>query len=377
MSQLNPVANPVLRRELVERWRGRRATWVITAYVLILSGVTLLLYWIGREFIEQQARWGGGAAFASGPTMGRFLFENLLALVMLLVLFIGPGYAAAQISGERERRTLALLQITLVRPAQMAAGKLGASLAWLLLLVVAALPFAATAFFLGGITVGDLLRGLVMVIGVAVSVAAMGLGISAVTRRTTASVVLTYALVLVLLLGTLFSALVEAAVQRFDVGAGWRPISLYANPYYGLADAVRASNFVGDQLPSVLTPFGAALPERNVMFGGAVDVAVAEEVVIGGDAGLRPLGAPQVEPLGGRVERTAVWLRVLGVYLTLGAGGFLLAASRLRVGHGPKRKDKGRGDEERVVTAGAVPPPGSAPPPPTSDPTSGPPPPGS
>lgn len=369
MSPLHLTANPVLRRELIERWRGRRATWVITAYVLLLSGVTLLLYWVGREFIEQQARWGGGAAFASGPTMGRFLFENLLALVLLLVLFIGPGYAASQISGERERRTLALLQITLVRPVQMAAGKLGASLAWLLLLIVAALPFAATAFFLGGITVGDLARGLVMVVGVAVSVAAMGLGISAVTRRTTASVVLTYALVLVLLLGTLFSSLVEAAVQRFDVGGGWRPVSLYANPYYGLADAVRAANFVGDQLPSVLTPFGAALPQQDVVFMGAEDVGFERGVAVGGGVGLQPMPAPIMEPREADVARTAVWLRVLAVYLTLGAGGFLLAASRLRVGHGPKRKDKRGGDEERVVTAGAAPPPMSnptsvAPPPP-------------
>ncbi len=267
--------NPVLRRELTERWRGRRATLVITAYVLLLTGVTLLFYWAGRALIIEQARWGGAAAFASGPTMGRFLFENLLAFVLLLVLFIGPGYAAAQISGERERRTLALLQITLVRPVQIVAGKLGASVAWLLLLVVVALPFGATAFFLGGITVGDLVRGLTTVIVVAVSIAAIGLGISSVTRKTTASVVLTYAIVLVLLLGTLFGSLIELSIRRFDVDSEWRPLSLYANPYYGLADAVRASSMTsGEQLPSVLSLFGAALPSSSVRFE---QQAMAEE----------------------------------------------------------------------------------------------------
>lgn len=372
MSAPTITVNPVLRRELVERWRGRRATWVVTAYVLLLAAVTLLLYWIGREFIEQQMRWGGGA-FASGPMMGRFLFENLLAFVLLLVLFIAPGYAAAQISGERERRTLALLQITLVRPVQIVAGKLGASLAWVLLLIVASLPFAATAFFLGGVAVTDLLRGVATILVVAVSVAAVGIGVSAMTRKTTASVVLTYAIVLVLLIGTLFGALVEVAVRRFDGGGGWRPVSLIANPYYGLADAVGASAMMGNQLPSVLTPFAQVLPEQDVVFMGAMDEPMMVDQFAPGGA-LPGVGRGIAAPGRERPART-MWLKVLAIHLTLGAGGFVFAASRVRVGKGPSRRDRkaDRRDAAAVPALADAPPPtvpidAPPPPPPTAPP---------
>jgi ABC-2 type transport system permease protein len=373
MSAPTMTVNPVLRRELVERWRGRRATWVVTAYVLLLAAVTLLLYWVGREFIEQQMRWGGGGAFASGPMMGRFLFENLLAFVLLLVLFIAPGYAAAQISGERERRTLALLQITLVRPVQIVAGKLGASLAWVLLLIVASLPFAATAFFLGGVAVGDLLRGVATILVVAVSVAAVGIGVSSMTRKTTASVVLTYAIVLVLLIGTLFGALVEAAVRRVDGGGGWRPVSFIANPYYGLADAVGASASTGSQLPSVLTPFALALPQRDIVFMD--EPMIAEEFARGGALpGVgRGIAAPDEE----RPAQT-MWLQVLAVHLALGAGGFVFAASRVRVGKGPTRKDRkgDRRDAPATPDLADAPPPAvptdiPPPPPPSTTPPAG------
>ena len=341
--------NPVLRRELLERWRGRRAFWVITGYVLILAVVMVLLYWVGEQFLEQQARWGGGAAFAAGPTIGRFLFENVLAFVLLLVLFIAPGYAAAQIAGERERRTLSLLQVTLVRPVDIVLGKLGASLAWLLLLVVAALPFGAAAFFLGGVTAGDLGRGVAVVLVVAVSVAAMGLGISATTRKTTAAVVLTYALVLGLTLGTIFVSVVEAAVQRFDFDADERPVALYLNPFYGLADSVRANARFGSELPSVLTAFGAVLPNANqdaMFIERGFDVAVPEGAVE---------QLPGVAVPVRRGERELVWVRTLAAYVVLGVLGIAVATRRVRVGKGPGRRPSKEDDPTVVAPTAASP----------------------
>lgn len=335
--------NPVLRRELLERWRGRRAFWVITAYALILAVVMILLYWIGEQFLQQQVRWGGAGAFAAGPTIGRFLFENVLAFVLLLVLFIAPGYAAAQIAGERERRTLSLLQVTLVRPLDIVLGKLGASLAWLLLLVVAALPFGAAAFFLGGVTAGDLARGVGMVLVVAVSVAAMGLGISATTRKTTAAVVLTYALVLALTLGTIFVSVVEAAVQRFDFNADERPVALYLNPFYGLADSVRANASFGSELPSVLTAFGAVLPRAH--HDGMMVEHRAVELAPPDGGGVEPM--PGVAVPARRGERELVWVRTLAAYVVLGLLGVAVATRRVRVGKGPGRRPSK--DDERVV----------------------------
>ncbi|MBW3578407.1 MAG: ABC transporter permease [Actinobacteria bacterium] len=330
MRRLAP--NPVLQRELTERWRGRRAFVVLTAYVTLLALVTRGLYWLGQLVIRSDM---GFMGIASGPALGRFLSENLLGIVLFLVLFITPGYAAAQISGERERRSLPLLQVTLLRPVQIVLGKLGASLAWLVLLVLAAMPFVAAAFFLGGVAIGDLVRATAYIVGLAVAIAGMALGISSLTRRTSASVVLTYGLVLALVFGSLFLVAAEMAVKattgRFDE----RPVSLYANPFYGLADAarVRRSDF-GGQLPSVLTIFGVALPgemafEEPVPLAPPPDlpppppraVPVPPDGVRGRAVGQAP--APRGAP---------VWLVVLGVYGTMGATGLTIATLRVRPG---------------------------------------------
>ncbi|MBW3659952.1 MAG: hypothetical protein KY457_15035, partial [Actinobacteria bacterium] len=272
------------------------------------------------------------------------------------------------------------LQITLVRPAQIVAGKLGASVAWLLLLVVAAVPIGAIAFFLGGVSLGDLLRGLVTLVVVAVSVAAVSLGISSLTRKTTASVVLTYGLVLTLMLGTLFAALVESAVKEFQFDESSRPVALYANPFYGLADAVRANSGMGmgGELPSVLTAFGAALPnphlggeliaEPMIEPGFGPEMVAEQQLVIrGGDV----IGGPDAP----RVEREPVWLITMGVHVLFGALGFLLAARRVRPEAGPRqRRRRGEGEPDRPLAGvgpGAGAPGASDLPPPSGPPVAG------
>jgi ABC-type transport system involved in multi-copper enzyme maturation permease subunit len=359
------VLNPVLRRELLERWRGRRAFVVVTVYLAVLIGIMLLLLWMGREILSND--FGFGEQFTDpGPLLGRFLMDNLVAFVLLLVLFIGPGYAAAQVSGERERKTLGLLQVTLVKPWSIVLGKLGAAVAWLVLLILASLPLGAVAFFLGGVTLADLGRAVVYVVGIALAVAAMGIGVSSMTRRTTASIVITYGLVLTLVMGSLFATIVEAVVRRDEFQFGpVRPVSLMFNPFYGLADAVRVQESF--MLPSAPQLFAWALPEQNrgeqifpepVGGGGFVgeDGFVVDERILDGQ------GA--VDVLDERGSREPVWLEVLGIHLAMGAGAMVFASRRVRPGRGPRRRR--RDSSERIVVAGTPPVPafGEEPPPP-------------
>jgi ABC-2 type transport system permease protein len=350
---MRPQVNPVLRRELLERWRSRRAPITLTLYLAVLGGALYLLYRVGLSIISSQFGFGGfgpggGGPDATivGPMLGRFLLESLLFFVLLLVLFVAPGYAAAQLSGERERRTLSLLQVTMLSPRQIVLGKLGASVAWLTLLVVATLPLGAAAFFLGGVALGDLLRGVAYILVVGVSVAAMAIGISSWTRRTTGSIVLTYGLVLALTIGSLFVALAEFVVRTNTGGLRGQstPIALYVNPALGLADAVTATRadlfFGGGSLPSPLSMFAQALPRNQVdrvMLDGGFDrdVMVFDE---GFDAGpvfedevfIDPrFGGPFPEDVD-RAERDPVWLKVMGLYVAMGTVGLVIATLRLR-----------------------------------------------
>ena len=425
------ISNPVLKREVVERWRSRRAPMTLTIYLAILGGIMYGLYRTGIAVLRSQFGFGFDASTA-GPALGRFLVEGLFFFVLLLVLFVGPGYAAAQISGERERRTLTLLQVTLLRPVSIVLGKLGAAVAWLSLLVVAAVPLGAVAFFLGGIGIADLLRGGLMLTVLAVSVAGMGLGISSLTKKTTGSIVLTYGMVLTLTLGTLFLAGVEAVLRATRGQEVRTPVALYFNPFFGLADAVNAarpSDFGMGGLPSPLGLLAEALPDAPMMGGdpsgmevgvaeggggmavqeapAAVQVQPAQELTAAErrelrEAGEVPAGAelpleggavmgaqpaplpPPVDappprviiddgPVGGPFgnvdegRRRPVWLIVMALYLALGGVGVLVATRRLGVTE-PRSRAAG----------GPLPPPGVGPPVPIGGPVpaGAPPPPG-
>lgn len=321
------AVNPVLRRELVERWRGRRAVTTLTGYLVVLGGALYLLYRIGLVALRAQIGFGIDAATA-GPALGRFLFDGLLFVVLLLVLFISPGYAAAQLSGERERRTLPLLQVTLLRPSQIVLGKLGASTAWLTLLVAAALPLGAATLFLGGVALGDLLLGVLFVFVVAVGVAGVALGISSLVRRTTAAIVLTYAVVLALSLGSGFLAIAEFVLTMQGNAQNRTPVALYANPFFGLADAAGAGEGDGGAfgfggLPSPLALFAQAHPDAL-----AVSLeATAEGALVGpGMPFPAPVEAEQPGP------RRLVWPVVAGLHLGIGALGFAVATRRVRPG---------------------------------------------
>jgi ABC-type transport system involved in multi-copper enzyme maturation permease subunit len=325
------LVNPVLRRELVERWRGRRAVATLTGYLAVLGAVLYLLYRVGIATLSSQFGFGLDSATA-GPVLGRFLFDCLLFFVLLLVLFVSPGYAAAQLSGERERRTLPLLQMTLLRPHQIVLGKLGAATAWLTLLVAAALPLGAATLFLGGVAVSDLLLGGLFVLIVAVGIAGTAIGISSMVRRTTAAVVLTYATVLALVLGTGFLAIVDAVLSDWEAGGQTTPVALYANPFFGLADAAGAGDSddafgLGFGVPSPLSLFAAVHPD-GVVF--AQEEFADQAVVIG------PGPARMPAPVAGddRRERRPVWLVVAGVHLALGALGLAVATRRVRTGRG-------------------------------------------
>lgn len=338
--------NPVLQRELTERWRSRRAPITLTLYLAVLGGVLFLLYQVARSILGSpfggMGMGGGMDSVATGPVLGRFLLEGLLFTVLMLVLFVAPAYAAAQVSGERERRTLPLLQVTLLRPWQIVAGKLGASTAWLVLLILAALPLGAGAFFLGGASLADLVRGVVYIVVVAVGIAGMALGVSSVARRTTGAVVLTYGLVLALVGGT---TVVAAAEAIFEARSGsydrsTPPLALYANPVFGLADAVRAGALRGMGGPSLPSPLGVVaevLPQPPTdQFGQPqFDRGEAMMMVEPGFDGVVRDGPmmPQAVPVpdaAGQGPREPVWLKVMGVYLALGLLGLLVATRRLR-----------------------------------------------
>lgn len=187
------AVNPVLRREMVERVRGGRTFVVLTLYLGLLSVVLYGTYEVGRNSGDP----------TESALLGRSIFEWLLFFMLLLVLFLVPGQAAGSIAGERERQTLVPLQVTLLSPQQILLGKIGAAVAFLLLLVVATVPLLSVSYLIGGVTVGEVLGGVLAVLFVGLVVGCVSATISTFTRRVQGATVLSYGAVLALVLGTL------------------------------------------------------------------------------------------------------------------------------------------------------------------------------
>jgi ABC-type transport system involved in multi-copper enzyme maturation permease subunit len=242
-----PPLNPVLARELKQRMRGRHVWIVVTLYLTVLA---IILRWV--YVTASRDTFDGGFNLLASATAGRAIFQWVLFFMLLLVCFIVPGLTAGAISGERERQTMVALQLTLLRPRSIVAGKLLASLAFVVLLIIASLPLLSVPFLVGGVSLGEVVKGMWMVLATAVTLACLTLACSALLRRTQAATVVAYGLTLALVLGTLM----VYGAQQFPRTAGEirpRPWILALNPFAATADVVEGRN----ESDTFESPFGA------------------------------------------------------------------------------------------------------------------------
>ena len=153
----------------------------------------------------------GGLAGRKVLDEGVVLYGGLVLFVLGLALLVVPALAAQSVNGDRERGTLATLQVSRLTPGDIALGKFfaawGTSLAFLAL-VLPSVVFASTR---GGVSLGRVLATtgvLALLLG---TVCAIALALSACLSRTTTSGVLAYLSVAGLTLGTLLAFLLVTA----------------------------------------------------------------------------------------------------------------------------------------------------------------------
>jgi ABC-2 type transport system permease protein len=237
----------IMVKELRSRMRGRRAFIVLTIYLAILALITYGTYVIVAPSARDMAAFGGG--FGQGTAnasavIGQSIFTVLSIFQLILVSFIAPAFTAGQISLEREKQTLDLLVSTPMRPAAIVVGKLLAALAFVVLMIVAAVPISAIVLMYGGASVDDLVRQQLVLLATALGLGAVGLFFSALLKRTQAATVLTYITMLALTLGTVmififWSVVVVREATGFGASRQRAPEQLmYVNPAVAMADVI-------------------------------------------------------------------------------------------------------------------------------------------
>jgi ABC-type transport system involved in multi-copper enzyme maturation permease subunit len=177
----------VARQEFRVRLRTVRWRWLLAVWVAVVGAFTTLLCL---------------ALFATDTVSGVPLFGGLMLFVLALVLLVSPALTAQAVNGDRERGTLATLQVTRLSPAHIALGKLLAGWTVGLTALALTLPFVGWSVALGGVGV---VRAVVVLVVVALLIGvicAVSQALSALFTRSIASALVSYLVVFALTIGT-------------------------------------------------------------------------------------------------------------------------------------------------------------------------------
>jgi ABC-type transport system involved in multi-copper enzyme maturation permease subunit len=204
--------------ELKQRLRSR-GWYIMLGIWFILTGLVTWLTWASwNAQREAQRSYSGFMPPETGP--GSMIFEVVLAFVLLFALLVAPAFSANAVNGDRAGGTLAILQVTLLRPGQILWGKFFAAWAAALAFLVASTPFLVIGVALGGMTPGHVVVALLMLAVEVGVVCAIGVGISALAGRPLFSIVVTYLAVAGLVFGSLIA---------FGLGTGLSQGTIMAN----------------------------------------------------------------------------------------------------------------------------------------------------
>ncbi|ADG76004.1 conserved hypothetical protein [Cellulomonas flavigena DSM 20109] len=329
--------------ELRQRVRSSRWKTALIVWFAVVGLITLLAGGV-LTVVDDTA--------TSTEAAGAVLFVVVTALILGLGLLVTPTLASTAVNGDRAAGTLATLQVTLLSPAEIAAGKLVA--AWLsaCAFLVVSMPFLLIALGMGGVPFATLPRVVVLIALLLAAVCGIGLGWSTIAARPAGSTVLTFVTVAGL---TVFTPIFFGLTYPFL--SSIQEVQVYGLPddYWEQPDSSTPSEPVCElsvQERSVAhtewTWWLLAINPFGVVADGALPPGTHEgspaEYVTASTQGLRDLrlGAPDVHDECWVDEDTSdvvptsrgagpVWPLGLAVNLLLGTAGFVVAVRRLRI----------------------------------------------
>jgi ABC-2 type transport system permease protein len=322
----------VARQEFMIRIRAGRWRWLLAAWFAAVALFTGFVHFVVH------------ASEPGAANKGVVVYGTLTLFVLGLSLLVVPMLSAQSVNGDRDRGTLATLQVTLLTAGDIAVGKLLAAWGTGLVFLGLTLPLDLYAMTLGGV---PLTRVLVVTLAVGLllgTVAAVALCLSTLVARTTTSGALAYLAVFALTAGTgiafaLGAAATTETVQTSDGSYDQsRPDRVWwllaPNPFVIVADiapqlpgespAEKRQRLLDEQNGRTRSdlrgsdPLGSIgrqvrhLRDKPVAFGQVVATLDPTTTKVGAEG------------------RKAVWPLGLAVDVLLGAGATWLTARRLR-----------------------------------------------
>ncbi|MCJ7841704.1 ABC transporter permease [Lederbergia sp. NSJ-179] len=192
--------NPVLNKEFKLRFRSFRTFIGLLAY-LVAIGIVVIGYILLNRVVT------GGSSYVR-PEESRLMFMVLAYIQLGLILFITPGLTAGVVSGEREKQTLNILLTTIQSSTSIIFSKLFSSIVYLVLMIVASLPFYSIVFLYGGVSPTTLFKIFGFYLFTIFVFGCIGIFFSTFIRRTIVAMVSSYGICLFLAGGTAFLFLI-------------------------------------------------------------------------------------------------------------------------------------------------------------------------
>lgn len=218
--------NPILSKELRTRMRTYKLPLLIGIYLGLLGAMALAYSWLQAQ---------GLAADGFNPDVGPQMYVLLATLQLLLLAFVAPALTAGVINGEKERQTFDLLICTRLSAASIVLNKLLASIALIILLIIATLPVFSIVYFYGGVLLSDIAKVFLIYLVTALTLGVIGLFCSSLFKRTQISMVVSYLIVFLLLIGTMIITIfMRSAGSQQGIYSDHLPVVAYLNPLFAL-----------------------------------------------------------------------------------------------------------------------------------------------
>ncbi|MDP8922312.1 MAG: ABC transporter permease [Chloroflexota bacterium] len=233
----------IVAKELTSRFQGRLSYVVLTLMAIAFTGLVLASFWMIVASVPTlvpvigSSATGGGSIALTGLVAGYrgvFLFFAMAFCLTAAIGVIAPAVASAAISGEREESTIDLLLSTGLAPRSIVVGKLAASIVFVLLVILTAVPGFALAWMFGGVGPVDVILTVVLLVATVCLFSAIGVFCSSLGRTSAVAALYAYGMVFLLGLGTIAlyvigaSAQMEATVRPFLALNPW--ITLFSVP---------------------------------------------------------------------------------------------------------------------------------------------------
>lgn len=264
--------NAVLDNMLTTRFRTFRPVLLITLYNLLVIGVILVI----MGFMS-------AISGADTNTSGTVLFDVLVFFQFGLIVLIMPALTSGLISGERERKTLDLLLCTQMTPFGIVAGKLLSGCLMMGLCVVCSIPMITTAYLYGGVSVLSILSIVACYLVTIIAIGSLGVFFSAIFKRTTAAVVVSYLAVFIIGAVSTVGGYIDMTIQSVvhqNIGNFFPnyPILWIFNPIIALIEIVGGGNGGANILGTLMsTPGQGTWP---VMWGWECLTLVVISIVL-------------------------------------------------------------------------------------------------